>query len=87
MRETFEGVIRDGQIEWLGEPPEPSPLPLRVRVTVLETDEDRAARGAKMAEALRGVAASGGVASIPDPVAWQREMRKDKPLHGREDEE
>lgn len=25
----------------------------------------------------------GGIPSIPDPVAWQKEIRKDKPLTGR----
>jgi len=81
---TDEGLIRDGRIEWLGDAPPPSAVPLRVRVIVVE--EEEATRGARMAAALRGVAASGGVASIPDPVAWQHEIRKDKPLFGREEE-
>ncbi len=35
-------------------------------------------------EALRGLAAQGGIQSIPDPVAWQREIRNDRSLPGRE---
>ena len=31
-----------------------------------------------MAEALERIAARGGIDSIPDPVAWQREMREDR---------
>ena len=27
---------------------------------------------------------TGGIASIPDPVAWQREQRIDRPTPGRE---
>lgn len=29
-------------------------------------------------------AKSGGIQEIKDPVKWQREIRKDKPLYGRE---
>jgi hypothetical protein len=36
-------------------------------------------------EALRALRASGGLRSIiPDPAAWQREEREDRPLPGRE---
>jgi hypothetical protein len=38
-------------------------------------------------EALERLAALGGIKSIPDPVAWQREIRKDRPLPGRENDE
>lgn len=34
--------------------------------------------------ALDRIAARGGIAGIPDPVAWQREQRSDRPLPGRE---
>ena len=50
--------------------------------------DDAAARQAswqKAMDALRRLAARGGIRSIPDPVAWQREMRKDRPLPGREE--
>jgi hypothetical protein len=34
---------------------------------------------------LRKIAESGGLKHIiPDPVAWQKEIRKDRPLPGRE---
>ncbi|HLX61346.1 MAG TPA: hypothetical protein VKX17_08705 [Planctomycetota bacterium] len=48
-------------------------------------DSDESHRRQIMAEALERIAARGGVASIPDPVAWQREQRKDRPLAGRND--
>lgn len=50
--------------------------------------EDAAARQARWQramDALRRIAARGGIRSIPDPVAWQREQRKDRPLPGREE--
>jgi hypothetical protein len=33
--------------------------------------------------ALDRIAARGGIAGIPEPVAWQREQRGDRPLPGR----
>ena len=33
--------------------------------------------------ALERIARRGGIPSIPDPVAWQREIREDRPLPGR----
>lgn len=34
-------------------------------------------------ELMEEMAATGAFQSIKDPVAWQRETRKDKPLYGR----
>ncbi|MGD0088333.1 MAG: hypothetical protein ABSE73_00245 [Planctomycetota bacterium] len=39
---------------------------------------------AKAIECLRELARHGGVRSIPDPSAWQREVRRDRPLPDRE---
>ena len=39
----------------------------------------------RAAEALRKLSEQGGFKSIPDPVAWQREIRKDRPLAGRDE--
>lgn len=35
-------------------------------------------------EALENLAAIGAFSDIEDPVAWQREIREDRPLPGRE---
>jgi hypothetical protein len=37
-----------------------------------------------MAEALERLAAADALSRIEDPVEWQREIRKDRPLPGRE---
>jgi hypothetical protein len=50
-------------------PPAPLPVPLK---------KDRQWH-------LQVVAKGGNMSYIPDPVAWQREMRQDKPLPFRED--
>ena len=88
MQIEYKAKLKDGQVEWLGVPP---PLSLNgqdVLVTVLSPSEvgesERRERGAGMAAALREIAKRGGIRSIPDPVAWQREIRKDRPLPGRE---
>lgn len=44
----------------------------------------RADRGVEMAEILERLAAHYPFAEIEDPVAWQREVRQDRPLPGRE---
>jgi hypothetical protein len=87
MLKTYAGVWHNGQIEWKGEPPPQTEGPLDVQVTVLQpsattlSPEERR-RGA--AEALERLAAMNAFADIIDPVAWQREIRKDRPLPGRE---
>jgi hypothetical protein len=70
------------------------PLPLdlrksRVRVTAtLEADDvgqsnEGSTREAAIA-ALKRLRARGTFREISDPVAWQREIRRDRPLPGRE---
>ena len=88
MLETYQGVLRDNRIEWTGEAPK-SPgngNGVRVHVTLLDTiTAPTPEQGRRMAEALERLAALGGVAAIPDPAAWQRETREDRPLPGRDD--
>ncbi len=40
--------------------------------------------GAKLAKLMEEFAEQGGLKSIPDPIKWQDEVRKDRPLPGRE---
>ena len=76
-------------MEWSTTAPPSSMNGVQVLVTVLPvqiSESERRERGAAMAAALRKLAKikNGGLASIEDPVAWQREIRKDRPLPGRE---
>ena len=41
-------------------------------------------QGERMAAALEQLAAVNALADIADPVAWQQEMRQDRPLPDRE---
>ncbi len=86
MPKLYEGILCGNHIEWVGEAPPSAATDSKVRVLVaLLPEPDDAERGRRMAEALERLAARGGVAGIPDPLAWEREMRKDRPLPGRDD--
>lgn len=43
----------------------------------------KASRLVKLRESFERLAAAGGIQSITDPVAWQREQREDRDLPGR----
>lgn len=86
MSRTYEAVLDGDHLEWKGSSPKTtSPIDVTVEVPdeadLLSPEERRRRRDAAQ-EKLR---AMGGIKSIPDPVAWQREMRKDKPLAGRDE--
>jgi hypothetical protein len=87
MLETYPGILRDNRIEWSGEAPRQLPpgQPVRVHVTILEPIGLPASeRGRRMAAALERLAVNPTPPSIPDPTTWQREMREDRPLPGRD---
>jgi hypothetical protein len=54
-------------------------------VTILEEEATGERRGGQMAEALSKLAESGAFSAIDDPSEWQREIRQDRPLPGREE--
>ncbi|MBP9664853.1 MAG: hypothetical protein KBD94_09535 [Pyrinomonadaceae bacterium] len=85
--EKYKATIHGATVEW--ESDAPTELAdrgeIRVEMTLISARNDLPrSDGKKMAEALARIAARGGVKSIPDPVAWQREIRKDRPLPGRD---
>lgn len=83
MIRTYDAVLNGDHVDWTGEAPDTSG-PVRVRVTVLYEPPGSERRGERMAAALRKLAASDAFADVADPVAWQREVRKDRALPGRE---
>lgn len=42
-------------------------------------------RGSRMAASLQRLADCNAFAEIIDPIAWQREIRRDRPLPGRDE--
>lgn len=84
MPRTYRAVLRGDRIEWI-DPPSERRRAIPVHITLQGNVSDAPdARGDAMAEALADLAGMGGLSSIPDPVAWQRELRKERPLSERE---
>jgi hypothetical protein len=57
---------------------------LQQRVQTKRTPLEEEQRGNRIVEALQALAELGTFADIEDPVEWQRQIRKDRPLPGRE---
>ena len=90
MLNTYRAVLNGSHLEWRGEsPPEISgERAVSVEVRVLPDrclDPSRSPdAGERMAAALGKLAASTAIADIEDPVEWQRNLRRDRPLPGRD---
>jgi hypothetical protein len=89
MMRTYKAFLHGDRLEWLEEAPESqTDAPLRVHVTVLEQEppKEAHARGHAMAAMLEKLAEHHNTFSaITDPVRWQRELRQDRVLPGREE--
>ncbi len=89
MGATYRAVLHGNHLEWRDEEPE-EVLPGRdveVFVTILDPENSPAAvrsRGAAMAAALEQLAAAGGPRSFGDAVEWERDIRAERALPGRE---
>ena len=57
---------------------------IKVTATLEAQEEDWPERRARALAALKRLQDRGTFREITDPVAWQREIRKDRPLPGRE---
>lgn len=89
MRATYRAVLHGNHLEWRDqEPEELSPdREVEVFVTILDASESPEAarsRGAAMAAALERLAAAGGPQSFGDAAEWERAVREERPLPGRE---
>jgi hypothetical protein len=84
MAKTYKAILRGDRIEWLDVSPARAQS-TAVEITVLEEGaEVSQRRGHEMAQALEALAKTGGLSDISDPVEWQRELRRDRSLPGRE---
>ena len=85
MLRTYRAVLRGNEVEWIDPPPAPARA-TPVHITILGDEEDPAVLPTTtMRDALEVLARDGGIAGITDPTAWQREIRHDRVLPGRED--
>ena len=82
--ETYRAILKGNRLEWTDLEPGDLKPDQPVEVTILDEPDQSADRRKRMAEALEKLAASDAFSEISDPVEWQREIRKDRPLPGRE---
>ena len=81
---TYKAILHGKQVEWLdGKPEAPQELEVSVK-TPIKRWKSEAERKAILTDALTTLRKSGVFSDIKDPVAWQREIRKDRPLPGRD---
>lgn len=64
-------------------PPDKQAQVLEFTRSLTRSEPEGSARAERLVAALERAARGGGIASIPDPSAWQREQRRDRPLVGR----
>ena len=56
-------------------------LKIKRKTKAKQSEEENSSK--RLYDLMTNRAKSGGIQSIKDPVAWQREQRKDQPLYGR----
>jgi hypothetical protein len=85
--QTFRAILKGNRLEWTESPPTDLDAEQPVEVKILDTpgDVDATTQGQRMAKALERLATANAFAHIKDPVAWQREVRKDRSLPGRDE--
>ena len=84
MSKTYKAILHGSTLEWVGEKPALIVEGQEVQVTVWETADNRPSK-AQAVQALRDLAARGGISSFGDALEWQRETRRDRALPGREE--
>jgi hypothetical protein len=89
MLNTYKAILKNDHLEWREEIPKNLPKEMGVAVYVTILDEpidipEDISRGQRMAEALAQLAETNSLSEINDPAAWEREIRKERPLPDRE---
>lgn len=88
MREThtYEAYLEGNTLRWIGKSPTPDEMSKPRRVTIeMPVDEVESLERAKQAaEILHQLSTLNPFADIADPSEWQRDIRKDRPISGRE---
>ena len=88
MQTTYQAILRGDRLEWSSDAPDVAPnQALTVTVTIIETASVPAkpAQGARMAAMLAQLATLETRSEIDDPLAWERDIRQDRQLPGRDD--
>jgi hypothetical protein len=82
MSNVYDAIVKGNKLDWVSIPPKEILENKKIRVKVILSEETVTTkdRGKLMAEALKKIAEGNGLKSIKNPVAWQREVRKDRTL-------
>ena len=85
MKRAYKAILRGDRIEWVnGAPDEEGPLLVEITITKeLDPREDEEL-SKPVSQLFQELADMGAFSEIEDPVAWQREIRKDRSLPGRD---
>ena len=87
MPQTFRALLRGDRLEWTSSRPTviPADQPVLVEVTMSEEPfAPNTESGRFMAATLEQLAQTGSFAEISDPVEWQRDLRAERSLPGRD---
>ena len=85
MYQTVEAVVKNGIIQPIEAIEyEENTRFLLVRLTPPPELINDDSRRKKLADCFKQLAQSAAFSDIKDPVAWQKEVREDKPLFGRD---
>jgi hypothetical protein len=89
MLNTYKAILRGNHLEWDGDAPDhlTQKDAVMVYVTILGEPVVPSVvteQGQRMAAALEQLAVINALPDLTDPVAWEREVRQDRPLPGRE---
>jgi hypothetical protein len=85
MLRIYRAILHGDHVEWLDKPPEPTQsVPIHITLLDEASLEPARERGRVMAEALAALASRRTFAAITNPVAWQHEVRHERPLPARE---
>ena len=86
MKRAYKAILHGDRVEWLdGAPNTDEPVPVYITISEVPAPGETGLKGKTTYELLQELADMGAFAEIEDPVAWQREIRKDRPLPFRED--
>jgi len=87
MLQTYEAIYDHGKVRWVDAPPAMNEARLLVTVlsdTPTTSAVPEAALGNNLAVALKAAVLLNPYRDVADPEAWQREVRSDRVLPGRD---
>ncbi len=81
MKRAYKAILHGDKVEWLdGAPDADGPVPVEITVEAGSSSEPTDEESEPVSELFQELADMGAFADIEDPVAWQQEIRKDRPL-------